>query len=426
MTSILQVENVSKKYFIGARDAAYGTLRESIADVARAPWKLLRRNDGSKLRPIWALKDISFEVEAGEVVGVIGRNGAGKSTILKVLSRITEPTTGRIELYGRVASLLEVGTGFHPELTGRENIYLNGAILGMKRVEILSRFDEIVAFSELEEFLDTPVKRYSSGMYMRLAFAVAAHLQPEILLVDEVLAVGDARFQSKCLDKMKDVSEHGRTVLFVSHNVAAVSRLCKRTILIDEGKIAANGPSHDVISTYLKSGEGTSAAREWPDRDKAPGNEVVRLIAVRIRSESGETPEATDIRKPVRVEMEYEVLRPGHILLPNYHFFNEEGIYVFVVGDQDPSWRKRPRALGRYISAAIIPGNFLSEGSLIVGAAISTPDPVRIHFYERDAVAFQVVDRMEGGSARGDFAGPIPGVVRPLLEWDTEFFPSGD
>jgi lipopolysaccharide transport system ATP-binding protein len=426
MSSILQVENVSKKYFIGAREAAYGTLRESIAEAARAPWKLIRGNHRSKLRPIWALKNVSFEVEAGEVVGVIGRNGAGKSTILKVLSRITEPTTGRIELYGRVASLLEVGTGFHPELTGRENIYLNGAILGMKRAEIASRFDEIVAFSELEEFLDTPVKRYSSGMYMRLAFAVAAHLQPEILLVDEVLAVGDARFQRKCLDKMRDVSEHGRTVLFVSHNVAAVSRLCKRTILIDEGEIAANGPSHEVISAYLNSGEGTSAAREWPDRDKAPGSDVVRLIAVRIRSESGETPDAADIRKPVRVEMEYDVLKPGHVLLPNYHFFNEEGIYVFVTGDQDQYWRNRPRALGRYISTAIIPGNFLSEGSLIVGAAISTPDPVIVHFYEREAVAFQVIDKMEGGSARGEFTGPIPGVVRPMLEWDTQFFPGGD
>lgn len=426
MPPALQVENVSKKYILGSRDSAYGTLRESIVDAARAPLKLLRRNGKSKPKTIWALKDVSFAVEPGEVIGIIGRNGSGKSTILKVLSRITEPTTGRIKLYGRVASLLEVGTGFHPELTGRENISLNGAILGMRSAEIRAKFDEIVAFSEIEDFLDTPVKRYSSGMYMRLAFAVAAHLQPEILLVDEVLAVGDARFQRKCLDKMRDVSQLGRTVLFVSHNMPAVTRLCKRTILIDAGKIVANGPSHEVISAYLKSGLGTTAAREWPEQEAAPGNDIVRLIAVRVRSEPGETTDAADIRLPIRVEMEYEVFKPGYILLPNYHFFNEEGIYVFVAGDQDPFWRKRPRALGRYISTAIVPGNFLSEGSMIVGVAISTPDPVLVHFYERDAVAFQVVDTMEGDSVRGDFAGPIPGVVRPMLQWNTQFFPTDD
>jgi homopolymeric O-antigen transport system ATP-binding protein len=426
MNRIVRVNQVSKKYVIGTREAAYNTLRESIAGTLLSPWQRLRRNGTSEANIIWALKDVSFEVEAGEVVGIIGRNGAGKSTLLKILSRITEPSNGRIELYGRVGSLLEVGTGFHPELTGRENIFLNGAILGMKRNEIETSFDEIVAFAEVDKFLDTPVKRYSSGMYVRLAFAVAAHLKPEILLVDEVLAVGDTRFQRKCLEKMRDVGKLGRTVMFVSHNMPAVTRLCKRTILIDDGKVTADGPSHEVVGAYLKSGLGTTAVREWPDRKTAPGNDIVRLIAVRIRTDPGELTEAADIRKPVRIEMEYEVLKDGHVLLANFHFFTEEGIYAFIAGDQDPNWRKRSREPGRYISTAIIPGNFLSEGSLIIGAAMTTPNPVTVHFYERDAVAFQVIDTMDGDSVRGDFAGPIPGVVRPLLEWNTQFFPSHD
>ena len=229
MKPVIQAERVSKQYRIGTREVAYETLRESIMEAARSPLKRLRRRNGeSSNDTIWALEDVSFEVTPGEVVGIVGRNGAGKSTLLKILSRITEPTSGRIELYGRVASLLEVGTGFHPELTGRENIFLNGAILGMKKAEIDRKFDQIVDFAEIERFIDTPVKRYSTGMYMRLAFAVAAHLEPEILLIDEVLAVGDAAFQKKCLGKLGNVAKGGRTVLFVSHNLQAVADLCSR------------------------------------------------------------------------------------------------------------------------------------------------------------------------------------------------------
>jgi len=317
-----------------------------------------------------------------------------------------------------------VGTGFHPELSGRENIYLNGAILGMKKVEIERKFDEIVAFAEVEKFIDTPVKHYSSGMYVRLAFAVAAHLEPEILLVDEVLAVGDSRFQRKCLDKMQDVGQQGRTVLFVSHNMPAITRLCSRTILLDAGKVLRDGPSHKVVSVYLGSGLGTTATREWPDLNKAPGNEIVRLRAVRVRAKDGQINDAIDIREQVGIEMEFEVFKPGHILVPNYHFFNEEGVYVFVVSDHDPSWYRHPRTVGRYVSTAWIPGNFLAEGSMIIGVAISTMDPVIVHLYERDAVAFQVIDSLDGNSARGDYAGPIPGVVRPLLHWTTQFSPN--
>ncbi len=250
MEPIIRVQGLSKQYQLGGPPAAYSTFRETLMDVARMPLRYLRRNDKAEM--LWALKDVSFEVEPGEVVGIIGRNGAGKSTLLKVLSRITEPTAGRVELYGRVASLLEVGTGFHPELTGRENIFLNGSILGMARKEIETKFDEIVAFAEVEKFIDTPVKRYSSGMYVRLAFAVAAHLEPEILIVDEVLAVGDAAFQKKCLGRMRDVANQGRTVLFVSHNMAAVSALCSKAMVLWQGMVEFSlGSVEEAVQKYL-------------------------------------------------------------------------------------------------------------------------------------------------------------------------------
>jgi lipopolysaccharide transport system ATP-binding protein len=246
----IRVDHLSKRYKLGEREP-YKSLREVLAKAARVPFKRLNGKVSENPGTIWALDDVSFEVKQGEAVGIIGRNGAGKSTLLKVLSRITKPTIGRADIYGRVGSLLEVGTGFHPELTGRENIYLNGAILGMKRQEIQRKFDEIVDFAEIEQFLDTPVKRYSSGMYVRLAFAVAAHLEPEILLVDEVLAVGDADFQKKCLGKMDDVAKEGKTVLFVSHNMGAVQRLCKNGLLINKGKLSFNGDIDKVVQNYL-------------------------------------------------------------------------------------------------------------------------------------------------------------------------------
>ena len=416
MEPVIKVQNLGKQYRIGSDGSAYSTLREALVSKFRSP---LNGRRGSADKTIWALREVDFEISPGEIVGIIGRNGAGKSTLLKILSRVTEPTTGRVELHGRVGSLLEVGTGFHPELSGRENIFLNGAILGMSRAEILQRFDDIVAFAEVEKFIDTPVKRYSSGMYVRLAFAVAAYLEPEILLVDEVLAVGDAGFQRKCLDRMKDVGRHGRTVLFVSHNMPAVTRLCDRTILLDGGTVLQDGPSHKVVGSYLKSGLGTMAAREWPDREDAPGNDIVRLCAVRVRTEDGTISDAIDIRFPVGIEIEFEVLKPGQILLPNIHVTNEEGVLVFITADNEPAWQRTPRPVGRFFSTAWIPGNFFSEGTIIVGAAVSTMDPVTIHFFERDAVAFQVIDKFEGDSARGDYAGPYPGVVRPMLRWTT-------
>jgi homopolymeric O-antigen transport system ATP-binding protein len=416
----IEVEHLAKRYLIGGhKELQYKTIRDTLASLVR------RGEKRSTREAIWALDDVSFTINAGEAIGIIGRNGAGKSTLLKVLSRITEPTRGHARLHGRVGSLLEVGTGFHPELTGRENIFLNGAILGMGRAEIARKLDEIVAFSEIEQFLDTPVKRYSSGMYVRLAFAVAAHLDADILIVDEVLAVGDASFQRKCLKKMEDIGQHGRTVLFVSHNLASITRLCSRAILLEKGKVVRDGAAHEVVRFYLHSDLGTTAAREWPDLDTAPGNEAARLRAIRVRTHDGEVTEKIDIRKPVQVEMEWDVLQSGHVLVPNLHFHNEEGLVIFITSDLDKTWRRRARDAGRYVSTVHIPGNFFAEGSVSVGAAVSTMDPVFVHFYEPDAVAFEVIDVLAGDSARGDYGGPMPGVVRPLLDWKNEFTPAG-
>ena len=421
MNSIVRVDKVSKQYRIGAREVAYQTLRDTITSAVRAPLRRLQaRNSRRSFETIWALKDVSFEVAAGEVVGIIGRNGAGKSTLLKVLSRITEPTSGRIELYGRVASLLEVGTGFHPELTGRENIYLNGAILGMHRVEIARKFDEIVDFSEVDQFIDTPVKHYSSGMYVRLAFAVAAHLEPEILIVDEVLSVGDAQFQKKCLGKMSAIAKQGRTVLFVSHNMSAVSRLCERAILLGDGGVKVQGPVNDVVGSYLSSTFSSAAIKVWTDDAGAPGDEIVRLRQIRVRDQQGAACDTIDIRQPVGVEMEYEVLVRGQVLVPNFHFYNEDGVCVFILHDFESEWRDCAREAGVYQSTAWLPGNFLAEGTLLVGGAVTSYLPImRVHFYQRDAVAFQVVDSLEGNSARGDYVGHLPGVVRPVVDWNT-------
>lgn len=423
----IRVNGISKEYSLGGRDQTYRTLRDTVTEAFVGSFRRAGSLFGGKTSHVgrldettfWALKDVSFEIRRGEIVGIIGRNGAGKSTLLKVLSRITEPTSGLAEIHGRVGSLLEVGTGFHSELSGRENLYLNGAILGMKRSEISRKFDEIVAFAEVEKFIDTPVKHYSSGMYLRLAFAVAAHLEPEILIVDEVLAVGDARFQKKCLNKMQDIGKHGRTVLFVSHNMPAVTRLCERAILLDEGRVRLDDTAHKVTGAYLNSGLGTVAAREWLEPEKAPGGEVARLRAVRVRTEDGQISDALDIRQSVGIEMEYDVLKSGSVLMPYFDFYNEEGVLAFGANDVDPTWRRRPRPAGRWVSTAWIPGNFLSEGALFVSCAILTLAPVISQFKERDVVSFQVIDSLDGDSARGDWVGPMKSVVRPLLKWRT-------
>jgi lipopolysaccharide transport system ATP-binding protein len=308
----IQVENLSKQYRIGGADEKHRTFREAIAGAAAAPFRRLRRLSGAEggAETIWALKNVSFEVQPGEVVGVIGRNGAGKSTLLKILSRITEPTSGRVEIRGRVASLLEVGTGFHPELTGRENIVLNGAILGMRRREIERKFDEIVAFAEVEKFIDTSVKRYSSGMYLRLAFAVAAHLEPEILVVDEVLAVGDAAFQKKCLGKMDDVASEGRTVLLVSHNMAAILALCRRAALLDASELIAVGNTRDIVTRYLRQAEELAAVALHRRSDRQ-GDQSMSFTSVELLDARGRATTSACSGEDITLAIGYQAKDPS-------------------------------------------------------------------------------------------------------------------
>ena len=417
MNTAIRIANVGKRYRIGGLHPGYMTFREMLGGIVTAPFK--KRSNGQQI--LWALSDINLEIGQGELVGIIGHNGAGKSTLLKILSRVTKPTTGEVELFGRIGSLLEVGTGFHPDLTGRENIYLSGAILGMRRAEIDRKFAEIVAFSELEKFIETSVKWYSSGMYVRLAFSVAAHLEPEILMMDEVLAVGDAAFQQKCLDKMHEIRQQGRTILFVSHDMTAITRLCKRVVLLENGKITLDGEPREVVKRYLSSSWKTGALREWEDQQDAPGDQIVRLRRVRVRAEDGTTVSVVDIHNPFGIELTYDVLEDDHALVPVMEFYNEEGMELFSTHDTSADWRRRSRPRATYTSTVWIPGNLLAEGSFVGHVSIMSHFPATIlHAHERNAIAFQVVDSFADDSARGDYVGPMPGVVRPLLRWTTD------
>jgi homopolymeric O-antigen transport system ATP-binding protein len=418
MPPAIAATGLSKRYRIGELQSSYGTLRDSLAASVR---RLSGRDHRPRYEEIWALEDISFEVAEGEVLGVIGRNGAGKSTLLKVLTRITTPTKGRAEIRGRVGSLLEVGTGFHPELTGRENVYLNGSILGMKRREITRKYQDIVEFAGIDKFMDTPVKRYSSGMYVRLAFSVAAHVEPEVLLVDEVLAVGDAEFQSRCLGRMEDLSQSGRTVVFVSHNMQAVARLCDRAMLLHEGRLVRDGSSSDVVAQYLQTVMGTGSERVWPDLETAPGYDLARLRSVRIVDERGDVVQAVDVRRPVGIEIGFEVLKDGEPLFPKIKLRNERGEVAFNALATSERWQQ-PTDPGEYISTAWIPGNLLNEGLWTVDVGICSFGATKLplHAGASDVVSFHVQDAGEGDSSRGRFAGQLRGAVRPLLEWTTE------
>jgi len=419
----IRVEAISKQFALAGRRVAYRTLRDALAESLVGAWRtgLGKRRASEESRSHWALRDVSFEVSPGEVIGLIGRNGAGKSTLLKVLSRITEPTAGRATVAGRVASLLEVGTGFHGELSGRENVFLNGAILGMSRREIASKLDSIVAFAEVEKFLDTPVKHYSSGMYLRLAFSVAAHLEPEILFVDEVLAVGDAEFQRRCLGKMEDVARQGRTVLFVSHNMAAVRLLCQRGLLLAGGQVAFDGPIGEATGRYLAGAQDRAGERVWSSLDVAPGNEVVRLSAVRLRDESGALVSEVGIHAALQVEIEYVVLASGHPLDAFCYFVDDFGATRFVSLDNlDSPWRNGTRPRGHYRSVCHVPGDFLNEGLVRLHVLVNSSG-ARLHAVEHDALVFRVVDDMDPRGVRGNFPQSWPdAAVRPRMRWEVE------
>ncbi|MBN1894427.1 ABC transporter ATP-binding protein [bacterium] len=425
--AVISVENLTKIYRLG--QIGTGTLSNDLkiwlAKARGKPNPMLRigesdhgnRSGGT----IWALTNVDFAVRQGEVLGIIGQNGAGKSTLLKILSRVTAPTSGRVRISGRLASLLEVGTGFHPELTGRENIFLNGAILGMNKPEIARKFDAIVAFAEIEKFIDTPVKRYSSGMYVRLAFAVAANLDPEILVIDEVLAVGDAAFQKKCIGKMGDVAKGGRTVLFVSHNMATIARLCERVLLLDKGRLIQDGGAEEVIAHYLRGGLGVAAKKEWMRMEEAPGNDFVRLRSVSVVDSGRRVTSIVDIREPFGVEIIFDILCLRDKVVPWLVLYNEREEHVFSAFDTSEAWRT-PRPKGRYQTTAWIPGNLLNEGTHTLSASLNTFIPggrnIRQAAAER-AVAFQVVDPGEGDTSRGDYGGIWTAPIRPLLKWDT-------
>jgi lipopolysaccharide transport system ATP-binding protein len=435
MTSpAIRVEKLGKKFLVSHQQRErYTALRDVLTNKAKGLGRRIIDLGRSPVsRPeskeeFWALKDVSFEVQPGERIGIIGRNGAGKSTLLKLLSRITEPSAGRIELRGRVGSLLEVGTGFHPELTGRENIFLNGAILGMSKEEITRRFDEIVAFAEIEKFLDTPVKRFSSGMYVRLAFAVAAHLQTEILLVDEVLAVGDARFQERCLTKMEEVGKGGRTVLFVSHNMASILRLTPRTILLSEGKVLEDGPSARITQHYLGSEHLCPASRRWDDWSQAPGDDVARLLSVAIKKGSGEVADSVEVTEPTYIEITYRLFDARPKVTAIVHLYNESGACLFASNDwNDKAWWNSTRRTGVVRAVCELPANFLAEGRFFVLAALGSYNPNVVHALERDVVSFQAVDHSSGDGARGEYSGADwPGLVRPFLKWQVEFRSEG-
>lgn len=412
----IRVENLGKRYKIGENLIEYQTLRDSIAGIFKPNTKTDIVQTG---KSIWALKDVSFDVKQGEVLGIIGKNGAGKSTLLKILSRVTEPTEGVVEINGRVGSLLEVGTGFHPELTGRENIYLNGAILGMKRHEINQKFDKIVEFSEVADFIDTPVKRYSSGMYLRLAFAVAAHLEPEILVVDEVLAVGDAEFQRKCIGKMSDVSKEGRTVLFVSHNMSAILRLTEESLVIDHGKLIKRAPSTDAVDFYLSRGLSQEGQRSWTDEDFSGSDPDFRPLSIKLLNPTGQVSDSLRSVEPIVIEISYRIKRDITGLRVGIYLLTPRGEYVLTSFDTDntDTYEKlTTRKPGMYTSRCTIPANLLNEGRYVVGVNASV-FRIKRYFHDEQALSFSV----DGSGAPGkQWPEPRLGTVRPLLDWEIE------
>jgi lipopolysaccharide transport system ATP-binding protein len=415
----IKVENVSKLYRIGAKESTL--LSERITNGVKS---FFGKNPKNATQEFWALNDVSLEIKHGEAVGIIGKNGAGKSTLLKVLSRITEPTNGQIKINGRIASLLEVGTGFHPELTGRENIFMNGSILGMKQAEIKRKLDEIIDFAGVEKFIDTPVKHYSSGMYVRLAFAVAAHLEPEILIIDEVLAVGDAEFQRKCLGKMNEVtSKEGRTVIFVSHSMPMITSLCNKAFLMKSGQVALSGNPADVVLGYYNDGQSAPSRVNFQVSGKKIGNEFAELIEGYVKSKSGEYVSDLNQNEPVIIGMRYKITSERAFKkvfpYPNANIFAPDGTHVFYTSK--PNSELSIPEIGEYTAEFEIPASLLNVGTYYVGLAFSScdTDGVNIHFYEQSALVFHISENLEDDlyDKRNGYSGPMPGVINPKLKW---------
>ncbi len=412
----VRVEDIGKQYNI-FKEAQYTTLREKIVEVVKSPVKTLLNPTGSQ--KFWALRNVSFSIEHGQVLGVIGKNGAGKSTLLKILSRVVEPTEGEAEIHGRVGSLLEVGTGFHPELTGRENIFLNGAILGMKKTEIEKKFDEIVAFSEIDKFIDTPVKRYSSGMYMRLAFAVSAHLEPEILVVDEVLAVGDAEFQRKCLGKMSDVASEGRTVIFVSHNMSAIQRLTQECIILDKGKMVLRARTPEAVDYYLTNDFSASGERKYSAAEIPASAHPFTPVAVRVKNNANVTTDNLLSVEPVTIEVEYELATDVTGLRVGVYLMTSRGEYVLTSFDTDDPEKYHAlgvRKAGRYISRCTIPADTLNEGRFVIGINASSY-MVKRYFADERAINFTI---NATGAPGMQWVEVRQGPLRPRLDWRIE------
>lgn len=422
---ILKTTGLSKRYRIGARSRTNLSGPKQILHALARPiqrFKEIRSlskfdDEASEQNVIWALKDISFEVKRGEVLGIMGANGAGKSTLLKILSRIITPTCGEFSYKGTMSSLLEVGTGFNGELTGRENIYLNGSILGMRRTEIDKVFDEIVGFSGVERFIDTPVKRYSSGMTVRLAFSVAAHLDPDLLLLDEVLSVGDAEFSQKSMKKMESIAKDGRTVVLVSHSTSAVSRLCDRAIFIAGGSIAASGSVEQIAGLYLGGTAHTRATKVWDNVVAPSADGLVKLISVKVINAQRETVDIVDVRQSFGVEICFEALRSEKVILPEFQIITEEGEVLFTSIENRTDWAQTPREAGLYTSTGWIDGNVLGEGSYTINVSLSTPAPRACYLTEKDILRFKVIDPLEGDSVRCDYGTKAPGLISPRLLW---------
>lgn len=415
--TVIRVENIGKLYRIGSYDP-YRTLADAIYALFAHSARRIRNGFRYKEKEreyIWALKEVSFEVKQGEILGIVGRNGSGKSTLLKILSRITVPTDGFAHVQGRIASLLEIGIGFHPDLTGRENIYLNGAIMGMRKFEIKGRFDEIVSFAGVDKFVDVPVKYYSSGMYVRLAFAVAAHLESDILLIDEVLAVGDLEFQKKCLGKMDDATKQGRTILFISHNMAAINRLCGRALWIDKGRIMAHGVTADVLEKYISFGSEHCGARYWPQGSEGKDAEIA-LRSVCVCREGNEVSDIISILTPFSIKIEYEIKKevpPMRIILS---LIASDGTIVFISRDNyHTQWSDKHRPPGRYVSTCYMPAELLNAGHYSVTVAAELPF-IKTYFRQEYVLRFCI---QRTGGVGAEYTESWPGVICPALKWET-------